>query len=97
MLGTPRYANPLLRFHFSFAYTSLMLMLPQSRHCDFIIACKGCGENIPAPVGTMPDTWIIADCPLCGAKRRYLPTDIFQGRLSFHLERKPVRSETQAR
>ena len=44
---------------------------------------------------TMPDTWIIAECPLCGERRAYLPGDIFRGRLSFRLMRKPVRSERQ--
>jgi hypothetical protein len=39
-------------------------------------------KNVPAPIETMPDTWIIAACPLCGAKRRYLPRDVFRGRLS---------------
>ena len=39
--------------------------LPETRLCDYTIRCKGCGENIPAPVQTMPDTWIIAECPLC--------------------------------
>ena len=57
----------------------------------FVIVCKGCQQNIPAPVETMPDSWIIADCPLCGARRRYLPADIFQGRLSHDLLAKPSR------
>jgi hypothetical protein len=48
----------------------------------FVILCKECHQNIPAPVETMPDSWIIAACPLCGEQRRYLPVDIFQGRLS---------------
>jgi hypothetical protein len=48
----------------------------------FVIVCKGCHQNIPAPVETVPDSWIIAACPLCGEQRRYLPIDIFQGRLS---------------
>jgi hypothetical protein len=30
----------------------------------------------------MPDTWIIAACPICGSKYRYLPADLFRGRLS---------------
>jgi hypothetical protein len=56
--------------------------LPDARVCDFTVKCKVCHENIPAPVQTMPDTWIVAECPLCGGKRRYLPTDIFRGTLS---------------
>jgi hypothetical protein len=68
-----------------FAYTVRVFNLPHSRRCEFAIRCKGCGETIPAPVGTMPDSWIVADCPLCGSKRRYLPTEIFRGSLSHSL------------
>lgn len=71
--------------HLFFAYTGSVFNVPQTRLCDFTIRCKGCGENIPAPVETVPDTWIVADCPLCGAKRRYLPGEIFRGRLSARL------------
>ncbi len=58
---------------------------PAGRICDFVVRCKGCGENIPAPVGTLPDSWIVAQCALCGEKRRYLPAEIFRGRLSQHV------------
>ena len=56
--------------------------LPESRVCDFTVHCKKCGENIPAPVGTMPDSWIVARCPLCREIRHYLPSEIFRGKLS---------------
>ena len=36
----------------------------------------------------MPYTWIIVKCPLCGERYRYLPTDIFQGKLSHLLTRR---------
>jgi len=72
--------------------------LPQSRICDYTVQCKGCGENIPAPVMTMPDSWIVACCPLCGERRSYLPPEILQGRLShLFLARKPVKSEQRLR
>src|ERR1700745_2972099 len=58
---------------FLFAYNVSVSQLPQSRVCDFTVQCKGCGENIPAPVMTMPDTWIVAECPQCGERRSYLP------------------------
>jgi hypothetical protein len=74
-----------------FAYTGFVFNLPESRLCDFTICCKGCGENIPAPVQTLPDTWIIAECPLCGERRAYLPPDIFRGRVSFRLNRRERR------
>jgi hypothetical protein len=84
-------------FRLIFAYNALVWNLPESRLCDYTVRCKGCGENIPAPVQTMPDTWIIADCPLCDDRRLYLPADVFRGRLSHRLYRKPVRSKTRAR
>jgi hypothetical protein len=61
---------------------------PTSGIHPFVIICKGCQQNIPAPVQTVPDSWIVADCPLCGEKRRYLPVEIFQGRLSHDLPMK---------
>jgi hypothetical protein len=79
-------------FRFLFAYNESMFLLPTTRICDFTVRCKECGENVPAPVGTMPDSWIVAQCPLCGQKRRYLPNEIFRGRLSHLLGPKPVRS-----
>ena len=65
-----------------------MFNVPQSRRCDFTVRCKGCGENIPAPVLTLPDSWIVAACPLCGQHRRYLPSEIFRGNLSYRLEQR---------
>ena len=75
-----------------FAYNPTMFPGPDSVRCSFVIACKGCQRHIPAPVQTLPSSWIIAACPLCGEKRRYLPADIFQGRVSAALLKKPVQS-----
>lgn len=69
-----------------------MFNIPTSLRSDFIIRCKGCGENIQAPVRTIPDTWIVGECPLCGARRRYLPAEIFRGTLSYKVRQVPVRS-----
>jgi hypothetical protein len=69
--------------------------LPQPRPCDYTIRCKGCAEAVPAPVGTMPDTWIVAECPLCGERRRYLPADIFRGNLSHKLDTRQMKSEVR--
>jgi len=63
-----------------------MLHGPTSRLYDFVIACKGCRKHIAAPVETMPDSWIVQTCPLCGERRRYLPAEIFRGRLSAEYE-----------
>jgi hypothetical protein len=74
-----------------FAYTGSMFNGSISGIHLFVIACKGCRQNIPAPVQTLPDSWIVAECPFCGEKRRYLPMDIFRGRLSHDLKMKPPR------
>jgi hypothetical protein len=69
-------------FRLYFAYTVLVFNLPQSPLCAYAIRCKGCTETVAAPVGTMPGTSIVATCPLCGERRRYLLADIFRGKLS---------------
>jgi hypothetical protein len=68
-----------------------MFQGPASRICNFVITCKRCRENIAAPVETMPDGWIIHTCPLCGERRRYLPAEIFKGRLSYKVKKLGVR------
>jgi len=84
-----------------FAFYSPILLLvfniPSTRKCEFVFRCKACRENVPAPVETMPDTWILADCPLCGQKRRYLPADIFRGSLSCRLNQRVVVWERHTR
>ena len=81
------------RLLFSFCSPTLSLLFPAAESChDFVVRCKGCSENIPAPVTTLPASWIAARCPLCGEHRRYLPSEVFQGRLSHQLMRKPVRT-----
>jgi hypothetical protein len=52
-----------------FRYTVRMFQSPQSQRI-FVIRCKGCGENIPALVETLPASWIAAKCPLCSEHRR---------------------------
>ena len=56
-----------------FSYTVAVWNLPDSRVCDYTVCCKICGQNIHAPVQTMPDTWVVAERPLCGQHRAYLP------------------------
>jgi len=57
-----------------------------------VVQCKSCHENIPAPVESMPAQPIAAKCPLCHEQRRYLPSEVFLGRLSHRMIRKPVRT-----
>ena len=47
---------------------------------------------MPAMVETLPASWIAVKCPLCSEYRRFLPTEVFPGRVSYALVRKPVRS-----
>ena len=78
-------------FRFLFAYTGAMFSAPESSKL-VVIQCKGCHENIPAPVKNMPAQPIAARCPLCHEHRRYLPSEVFLGRLSHLMIRKPVRT-----
>jgi hypothetical protein len=79
-------------FRFLFAYTSLMFPTREPGLYPFLVRCKRCSENVPAPVETLPASWIAATCPLCGERRAYLPAEVFQGRISWKLLRKPVRT-----
>jgi hypothetical protein len=63
-------------------YNEPVFQGPASRVHDFVVRCKGCQENIAARVLTMPDDWVIEVCPFCAERRRYLPQEIFRGRLS---------------
>jgi len=63
-----------------------MFQASQSVH-DFVVACKGCRENIAAMVQTLPARPIAVKCPLCAEHRQYLPSEVFQGRLSYLLLR----------
>ena len=78
-------------FRLLFAYTGLMFPPPQSQKL-VVVQCKGCHENIPAPVESMPAQPIAAKCPLCHEHRRYLPSEVFLGPLSHRMIRKPVRT-----
>jgi hypothetical protein len=70
---------------------NLMFSGPE-RSKRVVVQCKGCAENIPTPVEMMPSQPIAARCPLCYEHRRYLPSEVFLGRLSHLIIRKPVSS-----
>jgi hypothetical protein len=81
------------RLWMTFAFISPMLLFMTTGTttiCDFVIRCKGCETSVPAPVRTLPDTWIVVTCPVCGAREQYLSTEIFRGRVSFDLLKKPA-------
>ena len=87
-------ASPLnLWIIFAFCSPTLILMFPGPESSKLVVVeCKGCHENIPAPVEGMPAQPIAARCPLCREHRRYLPSEVFLGRLSHLMIRKPVRT-----
>ena len=78
---------------FAFSSPTLILMFPGPESSKLVVVeCKGCHENIPAPVEGMPAQPIATRCPLCHEHRRYLPSEVFLGRLSHLMIRKPVRT-----
>jgi hypothetical protein len=83
-----KFSQTWLSFRFSFAYNAMFPGPESSKRV--VIQCKACGENIPAPVELMPSQPIAAKCPLCHKHRRYLPSEVFLGRLSHLMIRKPV-------
>jgi len=53
-----------------------MFQGPQSLH-DFVVACKGCRQNIAAMVQTLPAQPIAVRCPLCSEESIDLAHEIF--------------------
>ena len=54
-----------------------VLLLPPSGIHDFIICCKGCGANVPAPVEPMPSSSIVA---VERRKQDFVPAEKFGGK-----------------
>jgi RNase P subunit RPR2 len=71
-----------------------MFQGPSNLHA-FVVRCKKCGQNIPASVETLPSSWVVVRCPLCGEVRRYLSTEVFQGKVSHQAARKRARSDSE--
>jgi hypothetical protein len=88
----PQFPNP-QNIRFLFVHAHFMFQGPNSVFHDFVVACKGCRENIAARIETMPDDWIVETCPFCLETRRYLPQEIFRGRISYRYARLRVRRE----
>jgi len=69
-----------LDVRFSFAYTPAMFQGQPGRK-TFVIAFKKCRREVPTGVGEFPFQSIVVECPLCGDRRRYLPSEVFLGRV----------------
>ena len=46
-----------------------------------VVACKKCRRDISTGAAKFPFQSIVVECPLCGEKRRYLPSEVFLGRV----------------
>jgi hypothetical protein len=65
------YCGLAFRFLFSYAFIHVPgAVSPQDVRC-----------RIPTGVGEFPFQSIVVECPLCGEKRRYLPSEVFLGRV----------------
>ena len=70
----------MLDFRYPFAYALSMFPGPSARK-TFVVACKKCRRDVPIGMAEFPFQSIIVACPLCGEKRRYLPSEVFLGRV----------------
>jgi hypothetical protein len=56
-----------------------MFILPTNRTL-FVVTCKRCRRDVPSGLTKFPFQSIVVDCPLCGEKRRYIPSEVFLGK-----------------
>jgi hypothetical protein len=47
----------------------------------FVVTCKRCRRDVPSGVKEFPFQPIVVSCPLCGELRRYLPSEVFLGKV----------------
>jgi len=67
---------------FAFRSPILITMFPgPSARKTFVVACKKCRRDVPTGVTEFPFQSTVVECPLCGEKRRYLPSEVFLGRV----------------
>jgi RNase P subunit RPR2 len=55
-----------------------------------VVVCKRCHRHVPAGVEAFPKDNIRVDCPLCGEKRRYRPSEVYMGWPDHHLAKQQV-------
>lgn len=67
-------------FRLLFAYPFRMFQGPSTRK-TFVVVCKKCRRNVLTGMAEFPFQSIIVECVLCGERRRYLPSEIFLGRV----------------
>jgi hypothetical protein len=47
----------------------------------FVVTCKRCRRDVPSGAREFPFQSIQVACCLCGEERRYLPSEVFLGRV----------------
>lgn len=80
-----------LDIRFLFSYAGAMFQGPTNRK-TFVVTCKRCRRDIPTGVREFPFQSITVVCCLCGELRRYLPSELFLGKvdqLVLHQNRRP--------
>ena len=83
--------SALLDIRLMFAYSVAMFQGPANRKL-FVVTCKRCRRDIPTGMTEFPFQSITVVCCLCGEMRRYLPSELFLGKvdhLVLHQNRRP--------
>jgi len=57
-----------------------MFQGPSARK-TFVVACKKCRRDVPTGVGEFPFQSLSSSARYAGKKRRYLPSEVFLGRV----------------
>ncbi len=60
----------------------------------FVVTCKRCRRDVLAGLKEFPAQFIVVNCPLCGERRRYRPSEVFLDRPN-HLVAKQARAEAR--
>ena len=53
----------------------------------FVVSCKRCGKTIRSRTNRLPDQAVLVICPLCAEKRQYLPSEVFQGKPDYAVQK----------
>lgn len=65
-------------FRLIFAYAVSMFVVPTNR--SFVVTCKRCQRDVPSGLTEFPFQSVVVECPLCGEKRHYVPSEVFLGK-----------------
>jgi RNase P subunit RPR2 len=57
-----------------------MLGSPDWNRKTFVVTCKQCRRDVPSGREEFPFQSVVVECPLCGERRQYRPSEVFLGR-----------------